>query len=284
MIEVLPKWLVFGCGVLITLTGMMTLGAVLNRIFIGMAIRRLIASIGKESLPPFSSGLVASLPEPIQRYFHYALKTGQPNIRYAVISQQARFRHGPGRPWFDVTATEYLSGMEPGFVWDARLTHRWYWWRTAILSYVQGRGRGYIKLFGSVTLQDVDGPETNVSMLFRILSEMVWLPTGLLPTKTLRWEAIDSTQAKATIVDGNTTVTAIIHVNDVGQIDRIVTTDKYRDMKSGFEQTKFTLLCSEYQERDGVMIPTEVDFVWNLPDGDFTYGEFNVLDIRYYVD
>jgi hypothetical protein len=250
-------------------------------LFAARSIKRLIRTIGKNALPNISNERMQGLPEPIQRYLRYALKDGHPNIRYAVLSQRARFRHGPNRPWFTVKATEVLSGMEPGFVWEARLRHNAFWWRTATLSYVNGIGHGHVKLYGALTLSEYEGKETDASMLFRVLSEQVWLPTGLLPTKTLRWDPIDASTARATIVDGTTRVSATVHVNELGQIDRIVTNDKYRDHKSGFEQATFTLVCKAYEEVEGVMIPTEVDFVWNLDSGDFEYGQFRITRARY---
>lgn len=282
MIESLPKPLIITGAIFVALVGLLLINAAVSRIFVAVAIRRLVRSIGRFPLPAFTSELASGLPEPIQRYLHFALRQGQPNIRYAVIRQWARFRHGEGRPWFTVKATEYLSGMEPGFVWDAVLRHNKVWWRTATLSYVNGKGRGHIKLFGALTLQDVEGRETDASMLFRLLSEQVWLPTGLLPTRTLRWQPVDATSARAIITDGETTVTATFHVNDIGEIERITTTDKFRDLKSGFEQAKFTLECRDYREVEGIMIPHEVDFVWNLAEGDVTYGEFKVHGLRFH--
>ncbi len=253
-----------------------------SRLFVRTYTRRLLDSIGKERLPNFSSSLVERLPVAMQRYFHYVLKDGQPNIRYAVLQQQARFRHGKNRPWMNVVATEVISGMEPGFVWDARLRHNAFWWRTAKLGYLHGEGSGHIKLYGALTLEEFEGPETSTSMLFRFLSELVWVPTGLLPTRTLRWEEVDANRARAIIVDGNVRVEAVFHVNSMGQVERIVTNHKYRDTKSGYEPTTFTLVCRNYAEHEGVMIPTEVDFVWNLADGDLEYGQFRVIDVRYH--
>lgn len=267
-----------------TIAVLITFSAIVSRVFVRRSVRRLVGSIGRQPLPNFSVDLIRNLPAPVQRYFNYALKQGQANIRYAVLQQRARFRHRPGSPWFDVRATEVISGMEPGFVWDAVLRHNAAWWRTARLSYMSGRGYGRLKLFGFLTLQEYEGPETNVSMLFRFLSELVWLPTGLLPTRSLRWEQIDDSSARAIIIDGNTSVSATFHVNSLGQIDRIVTGDKYRDHKSGFEQAKFSLLCRDYQEVEGVMIPNEVDFVWNLEGGDFEYGQFRVTDAQFVYD
>ena len=277
----MPKLLYILVASLGTIIVLMSASALLSRLFAARSIKRLIRTIGKNALPNVSAERLQGLPEPIQRYLRYALKDGHPNIRYAVLQQRARFRHGPERPWFTVKATEVLSGMEPGFVWEARLRHNAFWWRTATLSYINGVGHGHVKLYGALTLSEYEGKETDASMLFRVLSELVWLPTGLLPTKTLRWDPIDASSARATIVDGTTRVSAIVHVNEAGQIDRIVTKDKYRDHKSGFEQATFTLECKAYEEVEGVMIPTEVDFVWNLDSGDFEYGQFRITRVHY---
>lgn len=280
----MPNALLFVGTAVATFVVLLMASAILSRIFVSRSIRKLIASVGKERLPSFSSDLTKGLPEPVQRYLAYALQEGQRNIRYGVLRQHAEFRHGLERPWFSVKATEVISGMEPAFVWDAVLRHNKAWWRTAKLSYFAGKGSGHIKLYGAVTLQEVDGPETDVSMLFRFLSELVWVPTGLLPTKTLRWKPIDANTAQAVITDGTTTVTADFHVNEAGQVDRITTKSKYRDLKSGFEQLAFTMECSDYASIEGVMIPMRVNFVWNLPSGDFTYGKFTLDAVTYVYD
>lgn len=280
----MPNALLFVGTAVATFVVLLLASAILSRLFVARSIRKLIASVGKERLPNFSNERTNGLPEPVQRYLAYALREGQPNIRYATLRQQAAFRHGPERPWFTVTAREVISGMEPAFVWDAVLRHNRAWWRTAKLSYLAGQGSGHIKLYGAVTLQEVDGPETDVSMLFRFLSELVWVPTGLLPTKTLRWNPVDANTAQAVITDGTTTVTADFHVNEAGQVDRITTKSKYRDLKSGFEQLAFTMECSDYASVEGVMIPMRVNFVWNLPSGDFTYGKFTLDAVTYVYD
>lgn len=278
------KLIMIGGMVVLTILVLWGMSALVSRIFVRRSVNRLIRSIGKEQLPHFSAALAERLPGPVRRYLQYALKEGQPNIRYAVLKQEAKFRHRPGSPWFDVKATEVISGMEAGFVWDAVLRHNAAWWRTAKLSYFMGEGHGHIKLFGALTLQELDGPETDASMLFRFLSELVWLPTGLLPTKTLKWREIDQNTAEAVITDGETRVQAVFHMNEIGEIDRIVTENKFRDNKSGFEQSRFTLECKNYREVEGVMIPTEVDFVWNLDSGDFEYGQFRITDVTYYYE
>jgi hypothetical protein len=273
-------YILIGSGV--TLLVLVMSSALISRVFVARSKRRLIRTISKEKLPAFRADQTVGLPAPVQRYLQTVLKDGQPILRYAVLQQKATFRHRQESPWFRVKATEVISGMEPGWVWDAVLTHNAAWWRTAKLSYVQGAAHGHIKLYGAFTLQEFEGPETDTSMLFRLLSELVWIPTALLPTKTLRWEQVNDSTARAVISDGQTRVSALFHFNDNNEIDRIVTSDKYRDHKSGFEQAQFTMLCSNYQTFEGVRIPTQVDFIWNLASGDFDYGHFTLTSAAYY--
>lgn len=278
----LPRWLVLLIGIGVTVTLFICISVIIGRVFVRRSIRRLIESIGKEQLPNFSAALCNNLPPPVARYLTWAIGEGHPNIRYAIIKQRAKFRNRPGGPWTHVKAREVLSGMEPAFVWDATLRHSRLWWKTAKLGFVNGSGSGHVKAYGSIVLQDLGGPETDASMLFRFLSELVWLPTGLVPTRTLRWEPINDKTARAVIKDGNLMVSATYHFGDEGQVERIVTDDKFRDLKSGFARSRFTMICRDYQDVDGVKIPLEVDFVWNLEEGDFEYGRFRIDDVRFY--
>lgn len=273
-------YILIGSGV--TLLVLVMSSALVSRIFVARSKRRLIRTISKDKLPAFRSDQITNLPAPVKRYLQSTLKDGQPILRYAILRQRATFRHRQDSPWFRVKATEVISGMEPGWVWDAVLTHNAAWWRTAKLSYVQGAAHGHIKLYGAFTLQEFEGPETDTSMLFRLLSELVWIPTAFLPTKALRWESVDDSTARAVITDGQTRVNALFHFNENNEIDRIVTADKFRDHKSGFEQAQFTMLCSNYQTFEGVRIPTQVDFIWNLASGDFDYGHFTLTSATYY--
>ena len=81
----------------------------------------------------------ADLPEPVARYFSWALAPGQPHIRHARFEQRGELATKPDA-WVPFTAVEEFTVWPPGFVWDARV-------RMAPLvtvrirdSYMQGRG------------------------------------------------------------------------------------------------------------------------------------------------
>ncbi|MFM7157450.1 MAG: DUF6544 family protein, partial [Bacteroidota bacterium] len=39
--------------------------------------------------------------------------------------------------------------------------------------------------------------------------------------------------------------------------------------------------CSNYQVFEGMRIPASVEFVWNLPNGDFSYGKYSIVHTAY---
>ena len=56
------------------------------------------------------------------------------------------------------------------------------------------------KLFSAITLVNFGGREIDQSALVRYLTEAVYFPTALLPSRTLRWEELDADSARATLV------------------------------------------------------------------------------------
>ena len=38
---------------------------------------------------------------------------------------------------------------------------------------------------------------------------------------------------------------------------------------------------AKYEERNGVIIPTQAEVFWRLKEGDFSYAKFNVTTIEY---
>lgn len=68
----------------------------------------------------FSYQDLAGLPEPVQRYFRYALQDNQPYMRYVVLHHKGLFRPRTNlglradEGWKKVTAQQYISAAEPG--------------------------------------------------------------------------------------------------------------------------------------------------------------------------
>jgi len=236
---------------------------------------------GKTVANTFHSSAVSSLPPIVQKYFSTVLRDGQQYIDFIEMTQEADFRTQIDGDWSHLSADVWYSANEPGLVWKARFGTSILPYKTAWLEFIHGKGHGLVRLLGTITLLETHGFEADITLLSRYLMEAVWFPTVLLPSRQIEWSAVSELSAKAEITFEGLCASAIFTFTEDGLIENIVTHDKFRDFKGSFEKEQFTLHCKNYKQFQKITIPTEVEFVWNLPDKDFLYGKFRVENIRY---
>lgn len=131
-------------------------------------------------------------------------------------------------------------------------------WRDISAGVRAGKGHMLWKLFSALTLVNFGGREIDQSALVRYLSEAVWFPTALLPSRTLRWEALDSDSARATLVHGGLCVSAVFHFNARGQIVRLTTTDRPRSVAAS-RVLSYTGACKPRRACNAAL---DICFLW----------------------
>ncbi|MGZ3497060.1 MAG: DUF6920 family protein [Vulcanimicrobiaceae bacterium] len=234
------------------------------------AVRRLLSRNGDESCEQpsaFSLEQLAGVPEPVARYFQFALLLGQPLIRRAHLRQAGVMRSDAGERWYEFTAAENFSVVTRGFVWDASM-------RLAPLvnmrirdSYVDGEAASEAKLAGVFSVGTQRGtPEVASASLLRYLAEAPWLPTALLPASGVDWSPVGHHTARATLRDRNTLVALDAHFGEAGEIVKI-TAERYRDVKGKAVLTPWTGHYSDYVRVQGMMIPMAAEVEWLMPHG-----------------
>lgn len=200
------------------------------------------------------------LPLPVQRYFHKALKDGQPIVRSAIATQDAEFFiNGNWRP---LRATQHFVTTPPGFVWDAVISMAPLLGVSVRDAYVDGRGAMQATMYGVYSLADlVDTPELNSGALQRYLGEAVWFPTALLPSATVSWAARDDRSAVATLVDGTTTVSLLFEFAADGMVTAM-SGDRYKEDGGRFALQPWQIHCEDSGEQAGLTIPTRCEVAW----------------------
>lgn len=245
-----------------------------------------------DATPPRKGGMEeepatvpGDLPEPVARYFAFALPSDPVRIRTARIRWTGEFQMRPGAGWSSFEAEQHFTASPPGFVWDARI-------HMAPLvpvrvrdGYVAGRGTMLGRVGGLVTVVDQGGtPEMAASALARWLGEAVWFPTALLPGAAqgegVQWEALDDSTARATLSDGGTTISAEFHFAPTGEITGM-TALRYRDVNGTGVLTPFEGRYRDYARRNGVMIPMSAEVAWLLPEGRFPYWRGQPVEVEY---
>jgi hypothetical protein len=187
-----------------------------------------------------------------------------------------------GEQWKPFTSTQRVVTQRPGFDWDGRI---------AIMpglpvrvhdAYIAGEGLLHAALFGLVSLVNLHGtPEVAQGELMRFFAEAAWYPTALLPSQGVRWEAVDETSAKATLKDGEITLTMRFRFNENGLIESVRAEARGRIVGGEVIPTPWEGRWSHYELRDGMRIPLEGEVAWLLPEGPKPYWRGRITDIRY---
>jgi hypothetical protein len=231
----------------------------------------------------FSFNDLEGLPEPVQRYFKYALKDGQEHIKFVRLKQVGEFRMKENQSWMPIKAEQYFATEDPAFIWRVKFTMAPFIWIEGRDMYYQGKGNMLIKLLSTITVADAAGSEMDISSLIRFLAEAPWFPTALLPGDYLEWKEIDSNSAQAVIKDKEYTASGIFTFNEKGEIIKFVTNDRYMEADGKYFKEQWAGYYRNYQEIEGMKIPLEGEVEWNLSDRDLQYAKLKITDIQYNI-
>ena len=212
------------------------------------------------------------LPEPVQRYFRYALRDGQPYISYARIKHDGKFRLGADKKWMDISGEQYATTETPGFIWKG-VTAMF----TARDMYIGGKGRLVAFILSVIKVADGTGKSYDQGELLRWLGESVLYPTNLLPSERLQWTAIDDVTARLTFNYNTFSLYFLFTVNPEGEITQMET-DRYMSEQ---KLEKWVIKASNYAEINNVKVPLAFDVMWRLEKADFSYAKFNITTIEY---
>jgi hypothetical protein len=247
------------------------------------AVKRLLPAPAASDAEVFKRDQLEGLPNPVVRYFEFALTSGQALIRTVRVEQTGRFRTGGfGAPWSSLTAVQHFATHPPGFVWDATI-------RTAPFlsvrvrdAYIGGAGSMQGKLASLITVVDQkDRPELDAGALHRYLAEAVWFPTALLSSQGITWEAIDDTTARATLRHSGTSASLDFHFGENGAIVRGYTPERYREVEGEYVPTPWACSYRRYAPVDGMMVPMEGEVEWVLPEGRLSYCRVRIQAIEH---
>ena len=226
---------------------------------------------------------VDKLPAPVGRYLRQVLKEGQPMIRSARVTQVGEFNIGKANDaWRPFKATQYFVSQPSGFVWDASIQMAPLVAVRVRDAYIKGHGSMQAKILSLLSMVDEQAKaELNAAALQRYLAEAMWFPTVFLPDEGVVWSAIDDSRALATLTDSGTTVSLEFHFNNAGELIKVFTPTRYREVNGKYELTPWAGYVRHCEERNGVRIPDVIDVEWQLPEGSSPYWKGRIIDIDY---
>jgi len=250
----------------------LTIGKINSNIQFNQEVKNLFVQSENISDKKFSYKQLVDLPEPVQRYFKYVLKEGQPYISYARLKHDGQFKNDLKKDWVNIEGEQYFTTEKPGFIWKGTTSMF-----VARDMYIGDAGGLIATLFFIINVVDAKGEKYNQGELLRWLSESVWFPTNLLPSERLKWTAIDNSTAKLTFNYNGLSLFYIVTFNEKGEIIQMET-KRYMDEK---RLETWIVKAIKYEEINGVVIPMRAEVFWRLKEGYFSYAKFNITTIEY---
>lgn len=224
------------------------------------------------------------LPAPVQKYFRTVLKDGQTIVSSTTLSMSGNINMSTtSEQWKPFTSVQHVVTRRPGFIWDARIEMFPSIEVRVIDSYVTGNGLLHAAVLGLFTVANVSGGgEIAKAEFMRYFAEAVWYPTALLPSQDVKWQAVDSTSANATIVDGPLSITLLFRFNDAGLIESF-RAEARNATSVGDEPISLPWegRFSNYQDHDGMKIPFAGEVAYMRPSGRETYFRGQVSSLHY---
>jgi hypothetical protein len=257
---------------IIVAVSVFTVGKINLAIRFNKQVKQLFSNSINTSNEIFSYKQIAGMPEPVQRYFKYVLKEGQPYISYVRLTHDGLFKTGQNKEWINIKGEQYFTTGHPGFIWKGTTSMF-----VARDMYIADKGRLTVALLSLYNVVDAKGEQYNQGELQRWLAESVWFPTNLLPGNNIQWAAIDGQSAALTFNYKSLSLHFTVRFNDTGEITEMET-QRYMG-----EDKLETWICKmyKYENKNGIIIPTEAEALWRLVKEDFSYAKFSVKRIEY---
>lgn len=223
-----------------------------------------------------------TLPVPVRRFFRAVLVDGQPMIAAASVYHEGTFDMGGGN-WKPFTSTQRVVVHPPGFDWDARISMLPGLSVHVHDAYIAGEGILFGKIAGLITVIDMPRDrELARGELMRWFAETAWYPTALLPGGGVRWTAVDDSTADAAMSDEGIELTMRFRFGPDGVIESVRAESRgYTGADGTVEQLPWEGRWTEWERRDGILIPTRGEVGWIFPDGYRPYWRGSISAIQF---
>ncbi|WP_147252361.1 DUF6544 family protein [Blastococcus sp. TF02A-30] len=247
------------------------------------AFTRTVAAAGLPAGPartgPVTDADLDGLPEAAARYLRAMGVVGRPRPWSFRAHFRGRFRRRPDGPWLPLDAWQYNSAVEVARLFRMRLVvgralPMWGW-----DTYRAGTGRMLGKALGVVTVADGSGPEFDTGELTTWLDDAVLLAPGMLLDPRTTWSAAGPDAFRVSVSDAGRTVGAEVLLDEAGRPRDVRSTDRWADLPGGLVRARWSTPVTGWRTVDGRPRMTGGAAVWQLPDGDFRYGEMELRDL-----
>ena len=220
------------------------------------------------------------LPYPVAKWLNLSGIIGKEKTNTVWLSQNIRMKMKPGqKEWNEAVAEQYFTVENPAFIWKVKMNMSPFIKITGRDKFVDGKGEMLIKIFSLLNIVNEKGEKMDEGALQRFLAEIVWFPSAAL-SQYITWESIDSLSAKATLNYKGTSGSGTFYFNEQGDFVKFSTL-RYKDNEADAQRYEWIVTVKEHSMMSGIKTPMKIEVTWILENGNWTWLDLEITDIRY---
>ena len=229
-----------------------------------------------------SGGIISNedlehLPKLVQKYIISAGFLGEPKIDNVLIKFTGEMRE-KGKKWFKFRSEQLNVIQKPSR----------FFFMKAIFNGIPTKGyhrfdgksaRMIIKPLSIFRIIDISSEELLLSEMVTYLNDICIFAPGALIGDKYTWEEDGQNTVKVNFTNNGRTVSAILEINDNGQLINFFSRDRYAVNEA--KKYLFSTPVGGYQTINEFSLATYGEAIWHYPKEDFVYGKFDVKEILY---
>lgn len=229
-----------------------------------------------------NSEALDDLPIIVQKWLTNAGVVGTQTIFNVYLTQELQLKLKPHQENWNVgKAEQYFTIQPPAFNWSISTQMNSFLNVVGRDKLIDGKGEMTIRLLSLIPVANAKNEEkVDQATLQRYLAEIVWFPSASL-SQYIRWETVDEYSARATMEYKGTKGSGVFHFDKNGNFKKFIAM-RYQDSNAE-KPTKWTVIATKIEERNGIKIPIECEASWELEGIKWTWLKLKLTDIEYNI-
>jgi hypothetical protein len=235
-------------------------------------------------MPLVTEADIMALPAPVQRYLRFAGAVGKPRVQNFRAVFVGEFRNGRKSRWMRFRSEQYDFLDQPTRVFLMKASM--FGLPVEGLHLFREDGATMrIKMASLFQVVDARGPKMNQGETVTLFNDLcVMAPACLVDREAIQWEEVGPLTVRAKYTRRGITIGAELSFDESGRLTNFVSNDRFlsADGKT-YASYPWSTPVHEYRDLDGRRVASDADVVWDMPEGDFSYGKFHLVTIEYNV-
>jgi hypothetical protein len=223
---------------------------------------------------------IVHLPMIVQKYLHYTKSTGQPKVKNFRAEFVGGIRSKPDDEYMKLQSVQYNFYNRPSrfFYMSASKIGLP---ATGLHLYQNETATFEVKLLNWFKVVDAGGGKMNQAETVTVFNDMCFIAPATLISNMINWEVINDTTVKGIFKNKNISISAMLYFNEKGELVNFISNDRYHTDGKKYENYPWATPVENYRMMNGYLLPSKAKLIYHKPDGDFTYGELELKDVKY---